>query len=303
MKSVNVLDIIRKILSVLTVLFLFLPWIVADSSAKAGGISASSSESEIGFKTIFAIIVPVVLVLTIFLGTRDEKWNVLFLYAPIAGVIITILIGIFYSPGSFEASSKVVSSSTHLYWGIGLWLSLIVYIAIFVITLIIRLKISKESLKEDGIKGIAVQSVNELKNSAFEIRDGVSDIGKMPGDASPASVKPDKISAASIMDKVPVDSIKGIKNKIPTRDKSVGNNVSNNVGPSSAAKQTYLNMKAKLDDAFNADIITEEEYKKKLQKAKIKYVKEDTIERIELQYELDIISAEDRDAKLAKLGK
>ncbi len=274
MKSVNVLDIIRKILSVLTVLFLFLPWIVADSSAKAGGISASSSESEIGFKTIFAIIVPVVLVLTIFLGTRDEKWNVLFLYAPIAGVIITILIGIFYSPGSFEASSKVVLSSTHLYWGIGLWLSLIVYIAIFVITLIIRLKISKESLKEDGIKGIAVQSVNELKNST-----------------------------ASIMDKVPVDSIKGIKNKIPTRDKSVGNNVSNNVGPSSAAKQTYINMKAKLDDAFNADIITEEEYKKKLQKAKIKYVKEDTIERIELQYELDIISAEDRDAKLAKLGK
>ncbi len=276
MKSLNVLDIIRKVLSVLSVLCLFLPWIVVKGSAKALGVSASASDSVMGLNLVASAIVPVVLVVAIFLGSWNEKWNAIYLYAPIVGVVLTILLGIFYRPGGFESSSKVVSASVDYVWGIGLWLTLLDFIAIFVITLILRLKISKESLKEDGIKGIAEKSVNELKNS----------IPNMP-------------STGAVTDKIPIDSIKEMKDKATPKPKKVANSVSD----SSPAKQTYLDMKDKLDEALKSDIITEEEYKKKLQSAKIRFVREDTIERIELQYELDIISAEEREAKLAKLVK
>ena len=276
MKSLNVLDIIRKVLSVLSVLCLFLPWIVVKGSAKALGVSASASDSVMGLNLVAPAIVPIVLVVAFFLGSWNEKWNAIYLYAPIVGVVLTILLGIFYRPGGFESSSKVVSASVDYVWGIGLWLTLLDFIAIFVITLILRLKISKESLKEDGIKGVAEKSVNELKNS----------IPNMP-------------STGAIMDKIPIDSIKEMKDKATPKPKKVANSVSN----SSPAKQTYLDMKDKLDEALKSDIITEEEYKKKLQSAKVRFVREDTIERIELQYELDIISAEEREAKLAKLVK
>lgn len=276
MKSLNVLDIIRKVLSVLSVLCLFLPWIVVKGSAKALGVSASASDSVMGLNLVASAIVPVVLVVAIFLGSWNEKWNAIYLYAPIVGVVLTILLGIFYRPGGFESSSKVVSASVDYVWGIGLWLTLLDFIAIFVITLILRLKISKESLKEDGIKGVAEKSVNELKNS----------IPNIP-------------STGAIMDKIPIDSIKEMKDKATPKPKKVANSVSD----SSPAKQTYLDMKDKLDEALKSDIITEEEYKKKLQSAKVRFVREDTIERIELQYELDIISAEEREAKLAKLVK
>ncbi len=276
MKSLNVLDIIRKVLSVLSVLCLFLPWIVVKGSAKALGVSASASDSVMGLNLVASAIVPVVLVVAIFLGSRNEKWNAIYLYAPIVGVVLTILLGIFCRPGGFKSSSKVVSASVDYVWGIGLWLTLLDFIAIFVITLILRLKISKESLKEDGIKGVAEKSVNELKNS----------IPNMP-------------STGAIMDKIPIDSIKEMKDKATPKPKKVANSVSD----SSPAKQTYLDMKDKLDEALKSDIITEEEYKKKLQSAKVRFVREDTIERIELQYELDIISAEEREAKLAKLVK
>ena len=276
MKSLNVLDIVRKVLSVLSVLCLFLPWIVVKGSAKALGVSASASDSVMGLNLVASAIVPVVLVVAIFLGSWNEKWNAIYLYAPIVGVVLTILLGIFYRPGGFESSSKVVSASVDYVWGIGLWLTLLDFIAIFVITLILRLKISKESLKEDGIKGVAEKSVNELKNS----------IPNIP-------------STGAIMDKIPIDSIKEMKDKATPKPKKVANSVSD----SSPAKQTYLDMKDKLDEALKSDIITEEEYKKKLQSAKVRFVREDTIERIELQYELDIISAEEREAKLAKLVK
>ena len=300
MKSVNVLDIIRKVLSVLTVLFLFLPWIVVNGSVSAVGVSSSASESEIGIKTIIALLIPIVLVVTIFLGSKNEKWNVLFLYAPIAGVIITVLIGIFYRPSGFKMSSSAgVSASASFSWGIGLWLTLIVYIAIFVITLIIRLNISKESLKKDGIKGIASKSVNELKNSAFEIRDGAGDKGDSDKNTQGTTVQSDNFTKTSIMDKVPISGISESMDKSILREKKV----SNNTGNSSGARRDYLDMKAKLDDALRSDIITDDEYKKKLQHAKIKYVKDDTIERIETQFELDIITAEERDAKLEKLNK
>ena len=276
MKSLNVLDIVRKVLSVLSVLCLFLPWIVVKGSAKALGVSASASDSVMGLNLVASAIVPVVLVVAIFLGSWNEKWNAIYLYAPIVGVVLTILLGIFYRPGGFESSSKVVSASVDYVWGIGLWLTLLDFVAIFVITLILRLKISKESLKEDGIKGVAEKSVNELKNS----------IPNIP-------------STGAIMDKIPIDSIKEMKDKATPKPKKVANSVSD----SSPAKQTYLDMKDKLDEALKSDIITEEEYKKKLQSAKVRFVREDTIERIELQYELDIISAEEREAKLAKLVK
>lgn len=313
MKTENVLDIVRKILSVLTVLFLFLPWIVCKTKMSGGGVSSSSSSSEIGIKVIVTLLVPIALVLTIFLSTKHEKWKALYLYAPIAGVVITVLVGLFYRPGDTGASAGGVSASVDFSWGIGLWLTLIDYVAIFGLSLFMQLKGSNTSLKEDGIKNVAKRSVSEMKNSAMELagKENAGNDSSVSSGASDNNVKKeseksgegfsikDKIPTDKIsMDKINVDSLKNIKDKLPTG----GGASSTKSGDMSGAKLEFLDMKSKLEDARQNGIITDEEYDKKLSVAKVNFVKADAIERIETQYEFGIITEEEKNEKIAKLS-
>jgi len=60
--------------------------------------------------------------------------------------------------------------------------------------------------------------------------------------------------------------------------------------------------KQKLTKALKMDLLTEEEYNIKLQKAKIKLDNFDKIRKIEKQYEMEIITEEERDEALKELG-
>ncbi len=68
-----------------------------------------------------------------------------------------------------------------------------------------------------------------------------------------------------------------------------------------SAQKTFETEKEKLDKAFNLDVISKEEYDKKLIKIKAPVVNFDEIRRVKKQYELDVISKEEMTEKLAAL--
>ncbi len=70
-----------------------------------------------------------------------------------------------------------------------------------------------------------------------------------------------------------------------------------------AAEQVYLNEKAKLDKALAMDIISQDEYDAKLSSAKKKYDNFELIRKVEQQYDLKLISKEERDSKLKDLSE
>lgn len=70
-----------------------------------------------------------------------------------------------------------------------------------------------------------------------------------------------------------------------------------------AAEQVYLDEKAKLDKALAMDIISQDEYDAKLAVAKKKYDNFEQIRKVEQQYDMKLISKEERDAKIKELSE
>ena len=121
----STLNIIKKVLSALTILFLFLIWFSYEVSAY--GYSEGMTVS--GFATYGADIAPIALIcILIFKRENNVQNNKLYLYAAIGGVVITFLTGLIYP--QIGTSVQVSGLSQKMSWGVGLWLSLIDYIVI-----------------------------------------------------------------------------------------------------------------------------------------------------------------------------
>lgn len=67
------------------------------------------------------------------------------------------------------------------------------------------------------------------------------------------------------------------------------------------AELEYQDEKAKLDKALHMDILTQQEYEQRLSAAKKKADNFEEIRRINQQFEMKLISAEERDMKIKKL--
>ena len=70
-----------------------------------------------------------------------------------------------------------------------------------------------------------------------------------------------------------------------------------------AAEADYLQEKAKLDKALAMDIITQDEYDAKLASAKKKVDNFEAIRKVEQQYDMKLISKEERDEKIKALSE
>lgn len=68
-----------------------------------------------------------------------------------------------------------------------------------------------------------------------------------------------------------------------------------------AAEQVYLAEKARLDKALAMDIISQDDYNAKLAVAKKKFDNFEQIRRVESQYDMNLITKEERDAKIKAL--
>ena len=70
-----------------------------------------------------------------------------------------------------------------------------------------------------------------------------------------------------------------------------------------AAEQTYLEEKGKLDKALAMDVISQDKYDAKLAVAKKKFDNFELIRKVEQQYDMKLISKEERDAKIKELSE
>ena len=157
---------VRKVMTVLLIAWMFLPWLkyeVGNDWFSTG--TSFSGFTMIGqtFISLLLFVMPVIMLIAIFVPQKDKHLKALFMICPIADIEPDI---------SYSFVSQDFS------WGIGLWLTIIDYAAIFAITMIIELNLNKESFKGDGFKSVAKQSIDAVKSSAKELTDEAKNIKK-----------------------------------------------------------------------------------------------------------------------------
>lgn len=136
----------------------------------------------------------------------------------------------------------------------------------------------------------------ELDSSFVQIGrryvDYVVSSGEMPGiDVSDILKLIDpKMSQKQELEKQIIALEKKIKDNAVLREKQL-------------AEQSYLDEKAKLDKALAMDIISQDEYNAKVATAKKKYDNFELIRKVEQQYDMALISKEERDAKIQELSE
>lgn len=169
----NLFNYIRPILSVLLLVYLFLNWITLEVTADAFGVSSGMSDSYSGFGllgvtyvSLLLPLIPIILLCVSFLPMLDKYKKALYPVGSIVGIIATIISMTVVSAvlGSSSGSGDISTESKGV-WGIGIWLTIITYIAIIVLSLIIDFKISPQSIKEKGLKGTFTNVVGEVTSS------------------------------------------------------------------------------------------------------------------------------------------
>lgn len=120
--------------------------------------------------------------------------------------------------------------------------------------------------------------------------DHVIQTGDMPGiDVSDILKLMDpKLTQKAELEKQIIELEKKIKNGAVLREKQ-------------AAEEEFLAEKARLDKALAMDILSQEEYDQKLAVARKKVDNFEAIRRVEQQYEMKLITKEERDAKIQEL--
>lgn len=174
----NTLVIGRKILTGLLVVFMFLPWLSYEAGVD-GYADLTAGASFSGFTIIgqsyialLLYVIPAVLIISMFMPGKEKLLNAVFVVGPVVGAVITILLGIMVA-AYMESGVSFEGVSEKCTWGIGIWLTIIDYIVMYISSMVIELSITKESFNGDGIKNIAKQSVGVFKSSFKDICDEV----------------------------------------------------------------------------------------------------------------------------------
>lgn len=108
---------------------------------------------------------------------------------------------------------------------------------------------------------------------------------------------------SEVMDKMQpeLDKLKDIKNTIAEKELEVKK--VNEERAYQKAKEEFDFEKAKFDQALNMNVLNEEEYQQKMSVAQRKLDNYAALRRIELQYEMDIISKEEYEQKKKEILK
>lgn len=156
--------------------------------------------------------------------------------------------------------------------------------------------------------GVAAQDQSELTSLKMQVNvieqeldasyvqigrryvDHVIATGEMPGiDVSDLLKLMDpKLTQKEELEKKIIELEKKIKNNAVLREKQ-------------AAEAEFLQEKAKLDKALAMDILSQEEYEIKLAAAKKKVDNFEAIRKVEQQYDMKLLTREERDAKIKAL--
>ena len=168
--------------------------------------------------------------------------------------------------------------------------------------------VGKSAANVGSTVGVAAQDQSELASLKMQVNvieqgldaayaqigrkfvDYVIQTGEMPGiDVSDILKLMDpKLTQKDELEKQIIELEKKIKNNAILRDKQ-------------AAEEEFLAEKNRLDKALAMDILSQEEYDQKLAVARKKVDNFEALRRIEQQYEMKLITKEERDAKIKEL--
>lgn len=151
-----------------------LPWLTVKTTTDGAGVSASASANVSGYTTLFGSIfgiilflIPILLAVLEFLPQIELPKRLVYAAGGVLGVILTILSGLFGSSAvkaggnvSAEAAGVEVSAKSSASFAIGIWLAIVLFLAMVVYTIVKDFAINQAVLKEQGIKG-AFSSVAE----------------------------------------------------------------------------------------------------------------------------------------------
>lgn len=177
---------LRIVLSVLLIVFLALKWFVFSTSSEGVG---SASESYSGFTVInanamviMAYVIPLIFIVVFLLPALSKYRKAIYPIGSLVGIILTLACGFIVKDAlatgvnAANAIAEAVGASvdSSYKFGIGLWLTIVDYVAIIVYSLIYDFKISKETLQSRGLKEIAKSVASDVVDSAAAMGKDIS---------------------------------------------------------------------------------------------------------------------------------
>lgn len=161
----------RLIVAALNFIFLFLPWISVNVDDWGLDISSNASGFNLLFNRVNILIgllvflIAILLIAIPFVPMLEKFKKPLYIVVPVIAIILAFII---------TAGQTGDYFGVEVNHGIGFWLSLLANLAIIVLTFVIDFKISNQSFKQKGLKGVFSDVAGQFTNSASEMASGLS---------------------------------------------------------------------------------------------------------------------------------
>lgn len=171
---------IRIVLSVLLFVFMALTWFHFTASEEEYGMSVGADFSGFtvlseSFLAMLLFIFPIIFVVIYFIPALGKFKKAVYPIGALGGVVLTLLCG-FIIKGLLSAGADLYAGmgvEASYKFGIGLWLTVLDYVGILVYSLIVDFKVSKDSFKEQGIKGLVSSVASDVASSATSMAQGI----------------------------------------------------------------------------------------------------------------------------------
>ena len=171
----EIMKLARVILTFLLIVCMFFKWLHYDASSSgySSGFSLSGF-AMIGQSliSILLLVIPVVFIGIQFNSSFEKYQKAIFPLGSVVGIVITLLMG--WLVPKFLTLVSVDGVSQECTWGIGLWLTIIDYVLIFIVSLIIDFNISKENMEKNGVSGMVKNVKKEMSESVTSLVDEVN---------------------------------------------------------------------------------------------------------------------------------
>ncbi len=166
----------RIILCAAIILMLFLPWVSIDASTSAMGVSASSATSVNGlellqkaFIGVLVYLIPIFLICAELIPSINISMKLPYLLGSLAGIVFSIIMVLMgKSAGTTSTGGAGISAKTSVSLKIGFWVTIALFVAIIVVTLIKDFALSKEAIQEKGLKNALSEIAGEVSGEVAE---------------------------------------------------------------------------------------------------------------------------------------
>lgn len=160
----------RIYLCIAIFVMLFLPWMSLSASANVAGVSASSSQDLSGINVLQACIlgiliyiIPLIMLLVELVPSIQISPKLIYLFGSVLGIIAAFVTTILAkSMGSTSFSAGGSSAESHVSYKLGFWITIGLFVAIIIVTLIKDFALSKDSIKEKGLKGALSEVASDV---------------------------------------------------------------------------------------------------------------------------------------------